>query len=79
MTQAVWWSVVGLLALASMWALWSGLVRDRAKGRRRCRRCWHSMEGLPRATDGGWTCPECGLRVVSERQMLRTRRRWGRV
>lgn len=50
------------------------LFRDRAKGRRRCPKCWYDMAG-----GGGLRCPECGFLARSERVLHRTRRRWGRV
>ncbi len=48
---------------------------DRARGRLRCKRCWYDLRDTPRV-DGGWSCPECGKRLVRERQLRRTRRRW---
>ena len=55
---------------AALLLLWS-LFSDRARGRRRCPRCWYVMEGVP-----GFTCPECGRTAASERRLHRTRRRW---
>lgn len=59
-------AVGGLLLL--VWALF----RDRARGRRRCPRCWYDMGGT-----AGLKCPECGREARSERKLGRTRRRWG--
>ena len=75
----VWlsWAVGGALILfAALLIAWA-LFWDRARGRRRCpgrtfSRCWYDM----RATDG-LRCPECGRVWRTERQLHRTRRRWG--
>lgn len=56
---------LGGLALAA-WALF----RDRSRGKRRCPRCWHEL------LLGQSPCPECGRAIKSERETLRTRRRW---
>ncbi|MEO0483248.1 MAG: hypothetical protein AAF138_06450 [Planctomycetota bacterium] len=71
-----WWhiagyvlGVLGLLALA--WWAWG----DRARGRRRCRKCWYSMTDAVADRDGRYVCPECGKVAKSERALLRTRRR----
>src|SRR3954469_17175546 len=50
--------------------LWS-LFRDRARGRRRCPKCWYDMAGTP-----GLRCPECGRQARSQKRLSRTRRRW---
>jgi hypothetical protein len=55
------------LALAA-WAL----LADRSRGRRRCPKCFFSLEGLDTLR-----CPECGRIAKSERHLHRTRRRWG--
>ena len=71
-------------ALGSM-MLWAPLVvgvlllivairGDRAKGRRRCPKCWHTMVGI-RRTKHGWVCPECGNPATTTRDILRTRPR----
>lgn len=54
-----------------LWALFA----DRARGRRRCPRCWYDLSALP----GTLTCPECGRTAASERRLRRTRRRWRRA
>src|SRR3954469_1857053 len=61
------WGASGIGALLGAWAL----VGDRSRGRRRCPRCWYSMEGA-----AGLKCPECGREVRNERRLLRSRRRW---
>lgn len=63
-----------ILALAGLTLLGRSLFSDRARGRRRCSRCWYSMDGL-----AGLRCPECGRVARSERRLHRTRRRWRRA
>lgn len=60
------------LAAAGVGAVWWALFADKPRGRRRCPRCWHDLSGTP-----GMTCGECGFVGASERDFLRTRRRWG--
>jgi hypothetical protein len=71
-----WLFTVGgaALALLGLAIITLALFRDRARGRRRCARCWYDLAGVP-----GLTCPECGRTARSERALLRTRRRWRRV
>jgi hypothetical protein len=42
------WIIAGVLVLLALWAVGALVIGDRAKGRRRCPKCWHSLEGLPR-------------------------------
>jgi len=68
-----WYTLAALLAAGGFaLAVWA-LFHDRARNRRRCPKCWYSMEGIPSTT-----CPECGKNARTERRLLRTRRRWGR-
>lgn len=69
--QAMAWvlGVAGVLLLA--WAL----VGDRARGRRRCPKCWYDLSAA-RPEGGGVTCPECGKKSAGERSLRRARRRW---
>jgi hypothetical protein len=64
--------VVGwtLVAFGVTFILW-GLFADRSRGRRRCPRCWYSMEGIESAA-----CPECGHDAGRQRRLYRTRRHW---
>lgn len=55
------------LAIVFLCFAWRG---DPAKGRKRCRKCWHSLDATPRS-HRGWICPECGTVSKRERQMLR--------
>jgi hypothetical protein len=60
------------LALAGVMLVAWALFWDRARGRRRCPRCWYDMAGVP-----GLVCPECGQEAKYDRGLRRTRRRWG--
>src|SRR5262249_9336914 len=74
MTDWIFWiagGVVGVLGLALL--AW-GVVGDRARGRRRCPRCWYDMGSTP-----GMVCPECGRAAKGERRVKRSRRRWRAV
>lgn len=70
----LFWILGALIVLAGLAAAAWCLFADRALGKKRCPKCWYSMEGA-----SGLTCPECGKTVKSERGLLRTRRRWGRA
>ena len=73
MTQAawIWWLGGGVLALTGLVLLWWSLFRDRARGRRRCPKCWYDMTGVPELV-----CPECGRDARREKRLGKTRRRW---
>ncbi|MFO0875428.1 MAG: hypothetical protein U0575_15865 [Phycisphaerales bacterium] len=66
------WIVVALGAAALVVAV-VALRGDRARGRRRCPRCWYDMGG---AKGGSLRCPECGHVARDDRDLLRARRRW---
>ncbi len=67
---ALGWLFLGLAVVLTAYALFA----DRAKGRRRCPKCWYDMAGLP-----GPQCPECGHAARNDRALSRTRRRWKRL
>lgn len=69
------YAIMVVLVLAAIVVAGWFIIGDRPRGRRRCPKCWHSMEGLPEQGEGGWTCPECGRNVRGERDLFRTRRR----
>ncbi len=77
--HALGWTLAGLGLLLALWALFY----DRSRGRRRCPKCWYSMEGAVERKGGDgivkFTCPECGLAMDSGQRLLRTRRRWRRA
>ncbi|MEL6795859.1 MAG: hypothetical protein AAFO89_03455, partial [Planctomycetota bacterium] len=80
MPEWIWhWSGYAVALLALVGVVWA-LFWDRARGRRRCRRCWYDMAGVP--TEPGdlpAACPECGRAHAKPRHLTRTRRRWGRA
>ena len=69
------WTLAGLGLLLALWALFW----DRARGRKRCPKCWYSMEGAAKGDGGKYKCPECGRRIADDRTLRRTRRRLRRV
>lgn len=72
------WATVALGAVLVLF----GLFANRSKERLRCRKCWHSLEGVPSTEAGGkatWTCPECGCKATKLSQLKRTRRCWSVV
>jgi hypothetical protein len=66
------WTIAAasLSLIGAVLLLWS-LFRDRARGRKRCPRCWYDMSGVT-----SLICPECGKNAKNERRLSRTRRRW---
>ncbi len=50
------------------------LFRDKARGSRRCPKCWYDMSGAATLQ-----CPECGSVARTERDLYRPRRRWKRA
>ena len=67
------WVWPALLAMSlAVWAIWWAIFADKARGRRRCPRCWHDLSRTP-----GLTCSECGHAADGEGDLARTRRRWG--
>ena len=77
-TSWLYWIGGGLIALLGLfmliWALWW----DRARGRKRCPKCWYDLAGIA-ADDAGaspLTCSECGKRITKLRKLSKTRRRW---
>ncbi|MCA9299319.1 MAG: hypothetical protein KDA28_09645 [Phycisphaerales bacterium] len=70
MDMTLWiWIVSGVLALMGIVLCWSGLFRDRARGRRRCPKCWYDMSELD-----SLQCPECGRTAKAASRLGRTRR-----
>ncbi len=71
--------VVGVSLCAGAALLGWALFKDRARGRKRCPKCWYDMsaaapvESAPVVT---YRCPECGALARGEAALLRTRRRW---
>lgn len=66
------WALSAILGVAAAAILYRALFLDRARGRRRCPRCWYDMAG-----SRSLQCPECGHQARSEGRLFRTRRRYG--
>ncbi|MHC4769464.1 MAG: hypothetical protein ACYTEI_12230, partial [Planctomycetota bacterium] len=64
------WMLGPVLICLGVVLTWWGLFGDRARGRRRCSRCWHDLSHTP-----GMTCSECGYTAKKDRTFFRTRRR----
>ncbi len=76
--QTLWaYAATGSIALAGLVVVAFALFGERARGRRRCPHCWYDMSGAGHAFP--LTCPECGRRILAERDLGRTRRRRGRA
>lgn len=61
----------GLTALGGAWLGWWAFFADKARGRRRCPKCWYDLRGTP-----GMRCSECGYLAKHEKALHKTRRRW---
>ena len=59
-------------AAVAVGTIWWAIFGDKARGRRRCPRCWHDLSRTP-----GLTCSECGHPARTEAELGRARRRWG--
>jgi hypothetical protein len=68
---AVVLALVALVCADGIGVTWWALFGDKARGRRRCPRCWHDLSGTP-----GRTCGECGFEAIDEPELFATRRRW---
>ncbi len=64
-------SVAGVVSVASVLVTLLALAGNRSRGRKRCPKCWYSMEGLE-----ALTCPECGHTARRGAHLYKTRRRW---
>lgn len=73
----IWYATavaLGAVGFGLLVWFWRG---DRARGRRRCPKCWYDLSAAVGSGEVGETfmCPECGRVVHGERGLLRTRRR----
>lgn len=68
--ESIWQLTSLLIAIIAVFTIVEGLFADRARGRRRCPRCWYDMAGV-----AALTCPECGHDARRERRLSKTRRR----
>ncbi len=57
--------------IAGLVIFFHALLADRARGRRRCPKCWYDL-----SRTNGLRCPECGHEAKRDRALFRTRRRW---
>ncbi len=70
------------LAVGGLTVLIHSLFLDRSRSRRRCPKCWYSMEASSQrqAAEGEtaayFLCPECGHRIARVHDLFRTRRHW---
>ena len=68
------WVFNGLGAIAlivgGIVVLWA-LLADRARGRKRCPKCWYDLSASPEPR-----CSECGFVARTERKLRKTRRHW---
>jgi len=72
MPDALWhYSGYAVAALAAALVLWA-LFADRARGRKRCRKCWYDLAPLGEPPT---TCPEGGTAHTKPKHLTRTRRR----
>ncbi len=60
-----------VLATVGLWLFYWFLLADRAKGHKRCPKCWYDMSFAD-----SLRCPECGNDAKREADLLKTRRRW---
>ena len=70
--MAVEWIAGAVIAALALAAIGWCIAGDRARGRRRCPKCWHDLSATP-----GLTCSECGFTAHGETALHRTRRRVG--
>ena len=70
----VWYGAGVVFALLGLALAYWSLLHDRARGRRRCPKCWYDMSS---PGPDPLTCPECGRIAKSEKKLFKTQRRWG--
>jgi uncharacterized protein (DUF983 family) len=68
------WLAVIVINVIGVYVAWRGLFADRARGRRRCPKCWFDMTYTPSRR-----CGECGFEGHAEHVFLRTRRHYRQV
>ena len=68
------WVIGATAATLILWYVYRALFADRSRGKPRCLRCAH-----PFAPDQGLVCTECGWTASTPRDLLRTRRHWGKA
>ncbi|MBS0197329.1 MAG: hypothetical protein JSR77_11275 [Planctomycetes bacterium] len=68
MTEWAGWALVAVGAAVAVRGLWG----DRARGRRRCPKCFYGLDGVKPGAEG-YTCPECGREGIAEKSLYRAR------
>ncbi len=58
-----WWRWGAVVAVRGVWG-------DRARGRKRCPKCFYGLDGVKPGADG-YTCPECGRKGIAEKSLYR--------
>lgn len=73
--QLVAWASTGACVLGAMWLLWFARFRDKDRDKARCPKCWYELGTLASPPALPVTCPECGKKVETLRQLQRRRLR----
>ncbi len=69
-------NILGLLvSAAGVYIAFRAVFGDRARGRRRCPKCWYDLRGAEPTPTAPVKCPECGRATTRLRDLQRTRRR----
>ncbi len=75
--QVVAWGSTGVCVLGAVWLLWLARFRDKDRDKARCPKCWYELGRLDSPPALPVTCPECGRKVETLRQLQRRcLRRW---
>ncbi len=69
--DALFWVSAFGLGMVGLWLCYWFLLADRAKGRKRCPKCWYDMSFAD-----SLRCPECGHDAKRAGDLLKTRRRF---
>lgn len=76
MSWASWqpWAIGSIATVVILWFVYRALFADRPRSGPRCVRC-----GQPFTPEQGLTCNECGWTARTDKDLLRTRRHWGKA
>ena len=76
-TAWLFWIGGAVLALSGVALFYWAMFKDRARGRKRCPKCWYDLGGIAAAPGTSFpiTCSECGRVIKRERKLYKTRRR----
>src|SRR5688572_12102389 len=77
-TEWLYWLGGSALALFGFLLLLWALFWDRARGRKRCPKCWYDLSGIAAAqgTSFPLTCSECGKQIKRAGKLQKTCRKW---